>query len=59
MLDERTRGPHHAMHAASLPDRHVVPFDRLLIAQAQLERLTIVTADAKLTDYDVACVLSR
>lgn len=43
----------HALHVASLPHFHRDPFDRLLIAQAQLERLTILTADSQLALYDV------
>jgi len=44
----------HALHLASLPLLHRDPFDRMLVAQAQLEGLTIVTADRKLSVYDVA-----
>jgi len=36
----------------SLPLHHRDPFDRLLIAQAQLERLPIVTADPDFEPYD-------
>ena len=43
----------HAVAVASLPDHHDDPFDRLLIAQAQQEGLTIVTSDAAFDDYDV------
>jgi PIN domain nuclease of toxin-antitoxin system len=43
----------HALHVASLPARHRDPFDRLLIAQAQIERLPILTADRSLALYDV------
>lgn len=43
----------HALHVASLPLHHRDPFDRMLIAQAQLERLTILTADRQLSLYDV------
>ena len=43
----------HALHVASLPHFHRDPFDRLLIAQAQLERLTILTADSQIRLYDV------
>ena len=46
----------HALHVASLPHFHRDPFDRLLIAQAQLERLTILTADSQLALYDVQIV---
>src|SRR5256885_1908265 len=35
----------HALHVAQLPQHHRDPFDRLLIAQAQLDGLTILTAD--------------
>ena len=43
----------HAERAARLPRHHGDPFDRMLIAQAQVERLTIVTRDAVFDDYDV------
>ncbi|REJ85550.1 MAG: type II toxin-antitoxin system VapC family toxin [Acidobacteria bacterium] len=43
----------HALHVASLPPHHTDPFDRLLVAQAQLESLPILTADAQLAAYDV------
>ena len=42
-----------AVHVASLAAHHRDPFDRLLIAQAQLEELTLLTADAQLSAYDV------
>ena len=35
---------------------HRDPFDRLLIAQARSEQLTIVTADRRIADYDVALI---
>lgn len=37
-----------------MPHHHRDPFDRMLIAQAITEGLTIVTADRKLRDYPVA-----
>lgn len=43
----------HALRAGELPPHHSDPFDRLLIAQAQLERLTLLTADRELAKYDV------
>ena len=43
----------HALRVAGLPRHHDDPFDRLLVAQAQLEGLTIVTADAAFERYDV------
>jgi PIN domain nuclease of toxin-antitoxin system len=43
----------HALAAGALPRHHEDPFDRMLVAQAQLEDLTIVTADRGLQRYDV------
>lgn len=43
----------HALHVATLPPHHRDPFDRLLIAQAQLDKLTILTADRVFDTYDV------
>ena len=49
----------HTLRAAALPAHHADPFDRLLIAQAQLETLTIVTADTAFDDYDVRILDAR
>ena len=46
----------HAVASAVLPLHHRDPFDRLLIAQAQLEDAVIVTADRRFADYDVRTV---
>ena len=46
----------HALEAAALPPHHRDPFDRMLVAQARLERLTLVTADRVLAAYDVDLV---
>jgi PIN domain nuclease of toxin-antitoxin system len=43
----------HALQVALLPPHHRDPFDRLLIAQAQLDNLTILTADRVFEQYDV------
>jgi len=37
--------PLHGLKAASLPPHHHDPFDRMLVAQAQCEMLTLVTRD--------------
>lgn len=47
---------HHALHVATLPPHHRDPFDRLLVSQAQLERLTIMTSDKQFALYDVELV---
>lgn len=46
----------HAVHVATLPPHHRDPFDRLLIAQAQLDDLSILTADPLFDAYDVATI---
>ena len=44
----------HAIVAARLPLIHRDPFDRMLVAQARCEELTLVTRDAHVQKYDVA-----
>jgi PIN domain nuclease of toxin-antitoxin system len=44
----------HAVKAARLPPHHGDPFDRMLVAQAQVEGLTIVSRDPVFTAYQVA-----
>jgi PIN domain nuclease of toxin-antitoxin system len=41
----------HAEVAASLPALHDDPFDRMLVAQASLEQLALLTRDARLAPY--------
>jgi PIN domain nuclease of toxin-antitoxin system len=43
----------HTYEVFSLPLHHLDPFDRLLIAQARIDDLSIVTADDAFTRYDV------
>ncbi len=43
----------HAQQTIGLAWNHRDPFDRLLVAQAQLEGLTIVTRDARIAAYAV------
>ncbi|MDQ2880690.1 MAG: type II toxin-antitoxin system VapC family toxin [Actinomycetota bacterium] len=43
----------HGLAVGQLPMHHRDPFDRLLIAQAQCEGLTIITADRAFAAYDV------
>lgn len=43
----------HAVRDYALPAHHSDPFDRLLVAQAQLEELTLVTDDALVRRYEV------
>jgi PIN domain nuclease of toxin-antitoxin system len=43
----------HTYEVFSLPLHHLDPFDRLIIAQARIEDLSIVTGDRKFAQYDV------
>lgn len=43
----------HVLHLESLPAHHKDPFDRILVAQAQMEELQLVTADQSLKLYDL------
>ncbi|MGE5281902.1 MAG: type II toxin-antitoxin system VapC family toxin [Chloroflexota bacterium] len=44
----------HALAVESLPSVHHDPFDRMLVAQAQVEKLTLVTSDRMLHRYPIA-----
>lgn len=43
----------HALDAGALPHHHEDPFDRMLVAQAMAERLTIATRDGRIPLYGV------
>lgn len=43
----------HALLAGGLPPRHGDPFDRMMIAQARAENLTLVSADERFRQYNV------
>lgn len=43
----------HAVAAGRLSPHHSDPFDRLLVAQARLESLVLVTSDSQIERYDV------
>jgi PIN domain nuclease of toxin-antitoxin system len=44
---------HHAVRAGKLPGEHRDPFDRMLIAQAQAEDLSIISNDSIFDAYHV------
>ncbi|MET9995710.1 type II toxin-antitoxin system VapC family toxin [Streptomyces microflavus] len=46
----------HGVRAGRLPILHTDPFDRILVAQAQAERLTVVTGNIYIPQYDVQTV---
>ena len=49
----------HAEHAGALPPHHGDPFDRMLVAQAQIEGLVLVTSDARISLYGVRTMAAR
>lgn len=49
----------HAVLSAELPDHHRDPFDRLLVAQAAIEELTLVTSDPEIPKYEIATLDAR
>ncbi|HEX9643562.1 MAG TPA: type II toxin-antitoxin system VapC family toxin [Acidimicrobiia bacterium] len=46
----------HALAVAELPDHHRDPFDRILVAQAVLEAVPIVSGDQALARYEVEVI---
>jgi len=46
----------HAVHIYNLPTHHRDPFDRMLVAQAQLEKLPILTDDPQISQYPVKVI---
>lgn len=43
----------HADHAGRLPHHHEDPFDRILIAQAKLEKLVLASRDGAFSAYEI------
>jgi PIN domain nuclease of toxin-antitoxin system len=41
------------LRSAALPPHHNDPFDRLLVAQAQIEQLPVLTADKSFDPYEI------
>jgi PIN domain nuclease of toxin-antitoxin system len=52
--DELVLTSAHAVALDGLPPLHKDPFDRMLVAQAHVEGITLVTADATLAKYPIA-----
>ncbi len=49
----------HAVASAELPWHHRDPFERLLVAQAQIEDMTLVTRDDEIRRYEVSSLDAR
>jgi hypothetical protein len=54
-LSRKTQGrdSDHPAPSGGLPEHHSDPFDRMLIAQARTEGLTLITVDRRFPEYDV------
>ena len=48
----------HAWKIRNLPPIHKDPFDRVIVAQAMIEGMTLVTGDRILADYGVSVILT-
>jgi PIN domain nuclease of toxin-antitoxin system len=46
----------HALHTRNLPDHHRDPFDRILVSQAILEEMPLLSADPQISRYPVEVV---
>lgn len=46
----------HTLAAKDLPNHHFDPFDQLLIAQAQVEKLVFITHDDRIPQYPIKCL---
>jgi PIN domain nuclease of toxin-antitoxin system len=46
----------HVLRSAALPPHHNDPFDRLLVAQAQIEQLPVLTADRSFDPYEITVI---
>lgn len=53
MLDIKAE---HPMQLRSLPDIHHDPFDRMLIAQSMCEKLTLLSADSRIKQYQIEVI---
>jgi len=49
----------HAILVRDLPHIHADPFDRLLIAQARVENLTVITSDPSFKRYEIAVIKAK
>ncbi len=47
---------HHIFKVSQLPHHHNDPFDRLLVAQSQIEKIPLITPDKKFKKYDMKAI---
>jgi PIN domain nuclease of toxin-antitoxin system len=58
-FDELPIAMSHTLAASQLPPHHADPFDRILVAQAQVEGLTLASADPLVLRYPVSTLQAR
>ncbi len=46
----------HALHTRTLPDHHRDPFDRILVSQAVLEEMSLLSADPQIPSYPIEVI---
>lgn len=56
LIEELPISFNHVFHLRQLPEHHKDPFDRMLVAQALAEKLTIITIDPLITRYSVKTI---
>jgi PIN domain nuclease of toxin-antitoxin system len=49
----------HALHVFNLPPLHRDPFDRIIVSQAQLEKLPVITSDPLIKQYKINTIWKR
>ncbi len=47
---------HHIQRSVALPPHHADPFDRMLIAQSQIENVPLLTSDRDIARYPIRCL---
>lgn len=48
--------PKHTAALTTIPFHHRDPFDRLIIAQAMVEQISVISGDAAFADYAISCI---
>jgi PIN domain nuclease of toxin-antitoxin system len=51
-IEELRISQRHTLQVAELPPHHADPFDRLLVAQAQVEQVALLSGDRAVAEYD-------
>lgn len=55
-IEQVSLAPAHLVALEAMPLHHRDPFDRLIVAQAAIERAVIITNDSAIADYGIRCL---